>query len=80
MNKQAEVNILLADGVNNRETAESMLRLGTVVYEKPTDWIENLKTDGLFAGQTIEGARNHEYADVSVITHNNKEYLIEYAH
>ena len=78
MTREKEIAILMEDRCTRRD-AERHLKDGTVVYEDPKDYIENLKGCGSYDGETIEDARAGRLADVSVVTYEGHEYLIDYA-
>lgn len=74
-----DIDILMADRATRKE-ADALLSLGTTVYGAPKDWLDELRANDLYEGQTIEAAKRGEYEDITVITVEGRDYLIEYVH
>ena len=79
MTKVEKINILMQDGCT-RNDAEWHLKGDTMIYEDPEDYIQTLKDCNCYDGQTLDQARNGMITDVSIVTVDNHEYLIEYCH
>lgn len=75
---ERDIAILMEDRCTRRD-AERHLKDGTVVYEDPKVYFQNLIGCGSYDGETIDDARAGKLADVSVVTYEGHEYLIDYA-
>jgi hypothetical protein len=78
MTREKEIAILMEDRCTERDAIRH-LKDGTVVYEDPKVYFQNLIGCGSYDGETIEDARAGKLAGVSVITYEGREYLIDYA-
>lgn len=75
---ERDIAILMEDRCTERDAIRH-LKDGTVVYEDPKVYFHNLIGCGSYDGETIEDARAGKLADVSVVTYEGHEYLIDYA-
>jgi len=78
MTNEKFISILMADRYTRKE-ADGRLHDGTVIYESIEEWIQSLKCGGCYSGETAEGARAGEYADIDVVEYEGHEYLVEIA-
>lgn len=77
MTKEKEINILMADRCSKNE-AEHLLANGTIIWENPEEWIQNLKDSDCYDGQTVEDAIDGRLTNVSGIKIDGTTYIIEY--
>lgn len=77
MTKEKEIEILLVDGYTKSE-AEKCLSCGTVIWENPNEYINNLKESGCWAGETVEDMKTHKIANISYVEFEGHCYYIEY--
>lgn len=78
MDKSLMIEILMQDRCTKKE-AEKHLKTGTEIFENPEEYIEILKANNCYYGETIEAIRNHDIADTSMVIYNGHEYLVVYA-
>lgn len=74
------INILCADGITKQDAKKYMDAGQTIIYERPEDYIDTLKGNGLYNGETLEQARDGVLTDISIVKYDGHEYLIEYGY
>ena len=76
MDKKTQIDILMSDYCTRKE-AEKHLKDGTTIFENPEDYIQALKDNDCYEGETIESIRENP-TDVKLIDYHGYEYLIMY--
>lgn len=77
MEREKMITILMDDSCSRSE-AEKLIKNGTLIWENPEEWIENLKECGCYEGQTVEAAIDGKLTDVSGVKIDGVTYIIEY--
>lgn len=57
-----------------RSEAEKHLKNGTMIFDSPEDYIEMLKANDCYEGETVE-----DMPDTSLVTYEGHEYVIMYS-
>lgn len=79
MNKELMMQILLKDG-NTKSEAEKRLAdtpFPAIIYDDFSEYIEGLKECGVYAGETVEDAKQGK-CSCRYVEHEGKDYFIEY--
>lgn len=78
MDESKKIKILMQDRCTRKE-AEKHLKTGTIIYDDPQEYIDNLKENDCFDPEhdTLENYRRG-VPDISMVKYNNREYLIAY--
>lgn len=76
MTKEKEIAIMMSWGMTKND-AKQNLKNGSLIYDDIEDWIKSLKDCDCYEGETAEGARAGDYADIFVTEYEGKEYLLE---
>ena len=76
MTHELQIAILEQDGCTRKE-AERHLKTGTTIYENPEEYIEMLKDNDCYEGETLDDIRKG-MQDISMVTYEGHEYLIMY--
>ena len=78
MTKEKQINILMQDHLTSRE-AENYVKNHTAdIYEDPAKFIQMLKDNDWFYGETLEDIRARKVSGVSMVKYEDHEYLISY--
>ena len=80
MSNEQFINILIADGITSQDAKKYMDAGRTIIYECPEEYLDTLKENGLYNGETLEQARAGALSDISVVECDGHEYLIEYGY
>ena len=75
MKHEMMIAILEEDGCTRSE-AEKYLETGTTIFNSPEDYIEMLKANDCYEGETVEDIRKEK--DISLVTYEGHEYVIMY--
>ena len=76
MTHELEIAILEQDRCTRKE-AEKHLKDGTTIFENPEDYIQMLKDNDCYDGETIEDFRKG-MPDISMVMYEGHEYLVMY--
>lgn len=79
MTRETEIAVMMADRYTKKEAINS-LDLGTLIYEDPEGYINDLKNTDCYEGETVEDARSGKLTDIDMVTYEGKEYLIVIVH
>ena len=74
MTHEMMIAILEEDGCTRSE-AEKHLKNETVIFDSPEDYIEMLKANDCYEGETVEDIRKG-MPDTSLVTYEGHEYVI----
>lgn len=75
MTHEMMIAILEEDGCTRSE-AEKYLKNETVIFDSPEDYIEMLKANDCYEGETVEDIRKEK--DISLVTYEGHEYVTMY--
>lgn len=76
MTKEMQIAILMTDGMT-KDDAKRCIKDGSTIYDSIDDWIETLKANDVYEGETPEKVRAGEYGDVFAAEYNGHEYCVE---
>ena len=68
---------ILEEDKCTRSEAEKHLKNETVIFDSPEDYIEMLKANDCYEGETVEDIRKG-MPDTSLVTYEGHEYVIMY--
>ncbi len=77
MTKEEKIEVLKKAG-SNADQAISLLNLGTEIFSSAEEYIDMLKSDNIYNGETPESIREHGEPEIVFVEYNGKEYLIQY--
>lgn len=76
LKKELDVAVLMQDRCSKRE-AEDYLKRGTIIYTDPQEWIDGLKDNDCYNGQTIEDIKAGQ-TYLEPVEYEEKTYYVEY--
>ena len=77
MTQEMKIAIIMADGCTEYD-AERHAK-NSCIWENPEEYIEDLKINDIWDGETLDDFRNRKSGDVKMVTYEGHEYLIQYA-
>lgn len=77
MTREYQFNILLQDRCTKKEAEDRLKRNTVIIYEDPAEYIQTLKDNDCYEGETIEDLRRG-LPDLSMVVYEGHEYLIAY--
>lgn len=77
MNKDLMIAILEQDRCTRREAERFINQSRVIIYKDPAEYIQMLKDNDVYEGETIEDIRRG-LPDVSAVKYNGHEYIVVY--
>lgn len=77
MTREMMMNILMETRMTKAD-AERHIKKGCTIWENPENYIQCLKDNRIWQGQTVDSIRQGLEEDLETVTYEGHEYLIEY--